>query len=98
MTKITYFVENHDGNVEKIGEYDILKYVEDNMDDIASLKKKFKNSGSNKNVLYAMTLFGFDLEFTADEYINHYSELDPGIYGHHFFSKTDAEIIRKLNF
>lgn len=94
MSKISYVVENHDGEIEKIGERDILQYVEDNIDDIASLKKKFTNG----KTIFRMTLFGFDLEFTADEYIDHYSELDPKIYGPNFFTETDAELIRKLNF
>ena len=98
MSKITYVVENHEGEIDKISEKDIIKYVEDNIDNIASLKKQFKNFGSNKNILHVMTLFGFDLEFTADEYIDHYSELDVRTYGPNFFSKTDAELIRKLNF
>jgi len=96
MSKIIYVVENHEGEIEKIGEKDVLQYVEDNIDDIANLKKKFTPIHS-KNI-FRMTLFGFDLEFTADEYINHYSELDPKTYGPNFFTETDAELIRKLNF
>ena len=97
MSKITYVVENHEGEIEKIGERDIVKYVEENIDDIAILKKKFKPF-HDKNTVFKMTLFGFDLEFTADEYIDHYSALDPKTYGPNFFTKTDAEVIRKLNF
>lgn len=96
MSKITYVVENHEGEIEKIGERDVLQYVEDNIDDIASLKKKF--TPFHVKTIFKMTLFGFDLEFTADEYIDHYSELDPKIYGPNFFTKIDAELIRKLNF
>lgn len=96
MSKIIYVVENHEGEMEKISEQDILKYVEDNIDDIASLKKKF--TPFHVKTIFRMTLFEFDLEFTADEYINHYSELDPKIFGANFFTETDAELIRKLNF
>jgi hypothetical protein len=96
MSKIIYVVENHEGEIEKIGERDILKYVEDNIDDIASLKKKF--TPFHVKTIFKMTLFGFDLEFTADEYIDHYSALDPKTYGPNFFTDTDAELIRKLNF
>jgi hypothetical protein len=96
MSKITYVVENHEGKIEKIGEKDILQYVEDNIDDIASLKKQFTQF--NGKTIFRMTLFGFDLEFTADEYVDHYSELDPKTYGPNFFTETDANLIRKLNF
>ena len=94
MSEIIYVVENHEDEVEKISEQYILKYVEDNIDDIASLKKKFTNG----KTIFRMTLFVFDLEFTADEYINHYSELDAKIFGPNFFTDVDTELIRKLNF
>jgi hypothetical protein len=97
MEKIVYIIENSNGDSIEIKENDIFRYVDANIDEISFLKKQYKLSYM-KDKIFAMVLYKNDLEFTADEYIRHYLDLDAKLYGSKVFTATDTAIVKKLNF
>jgi hypothetical protein len=90
-----YLIENKDGTDDVLTKEELEEYIDEIFDDIAIIIKKFKLNNDNK-IVYKMTLFTINENFSSNDYIEHYRNLPKEKYGCNFLSNFDIEIIEML--
>ena len=91
-----YLIEYKDGSDDVLTKEELEECIDEIFDDVALIIKKFKLHNNNK-IVYRMTLFTVNENFTSYEYIEHYRNLPKERYGCNFLSKYDIEIIEMFN-
>lgn len=94
MESIIYTIEYHDGTTENKTANELRGRIDDMIDDIRQLRKRYKW----RKTKFSMTLYSSEEDFEATEYITHYRSLSEDTYGVKFMNEFDIEIIKKLNF
>ena len=94
MEDVIYVIDYYDGDIQYASENEMHELVDDIIDDIKRLRKKYKWETN----IFRMTLYTSEESFEATEYIVHYRGLSAETYGPHFLTEFDVELIRKLNF
>jgi hypothetical protein len=90
-----YLIEYKDGTDDVLTKEELEEYIDEIFDDIAIIIKKFKLNNDNK-IVYKMTLFTINENFSSNDYIEHYRNLPKEKYGCNFLSNFDIEIIEML--
>jgi len=90
-----YLIEYKDGTDDVLTKEELEEYIDEIFDDIAIIIKKFKLNDDNK-IIYKMTLFTINENFSSNDYIEHYKNLPKEKYGSNFLSNFDIEIIEML--
>ena len=90
-----YLIEYKDGTDDVLTKEELEEYIDEIFDDIAIIIKKFKLNDDNK-IIYKMTLFTINENFSSNDYIEHYRNLPKEKYGSNFLSNFDIEIIEML--
>jgi hypothetical protein len=91
-----YLIEYKDGSDDVLTKEELEERIDEIFDDVTLIIKKFKLHNNNK-IVYKMTLFTINENFTSYEYIEHYKNLPKEKYGYNFLSKYDIEIIEMFN-
>ncbi len=91
-----YLIEYKDGSDDVLTKEELEECIDEIFDDIAIIIKKFKLHNNNK-IVYRMTLFTINENFSSNDYIEHYRNLPKEKYGCNFLSKYDIEIIEMFN-
>jgi hypothetical protein len=91
-----YLIEYKDGSDDVLTKEELEECIDEIFDDVALIIKKFKLHNNNK-IVYRMTLFTINENFSSNEYIEHYRNLPKERYGCNFLSKYDIEIIEMFN-
>ena len=99
MSKIKtclYLIEFKDGRNDTMNKEMIEASVDDIFNDISKIIKRYRLYDNTKQAYY-MTLFSQDHNISANDYIEHYSNLPKDKYGAYLLDKFDIEIIRMFN-
>ena len=91
-----YLIEYKDGSDDVLTKEELEECIDEIFDDVALIIKKFKLHNNNK-IVYRMTLFTINENFSSNDYIEHYRSLPKEKYGCNFLSKYDIEIIEMFN-
>lgn len=94
MESIIYKIDYHDGTSENKTESELRGYLDDIIDDIRRLRKRYKW----RKTRIVMTLYTSEEDFEATEYITYYQSLSEEKWGASFLTNFDIELIKKLNF
>jgi hypothetical protein len=91
-----YLIEYKDGSDDVLTKEELEECIDEIFDDVSLIIKKFKLHNNNK-IVYRMTLFTINENFSSNDYIEHYRSLPKEKYGCNFLSKYDIEIIEMFN-
>ena len=91
-----YLIEYKDGSEDSMTKKELEECIDDIFDDIAIIIKKYKLN-NNEKIVYKMTLYTINENFSSTEYIEHYNSLSNEKYGYNFLSNYDIEIIEMFS-
>ena len=92
----SYLIEFKDGNNDVMSKELLEESLDDIFNDVFSIVKKYRLHNHYKKV-YKMTLFTCDHSITADDYIEHYTNLPMDKYGPNVLDDFDIDVIRMFN-
>ena len=91
-----YLIEFKDGSDDVLSKEMLQETLDDIFDTISKIVKQYRLHGHDK-IIYRTTLFTCDYDISADDYIEHYSNLPKDKYGPYVLDDFDIEIIRMFN-
>jgi hypothetical protein len=91
-----YYIEYKNGYRDEMSKEMLEESVDDIFNDVSKIVKQYKLHSDPKKC-YRMTLFTDEHTFTAEEYIEHYSNMPKETWGQDFLDDFDIEIITMFN-